>query len=60
MNKLTNAEEKVMKVLWKLNDATVSQVMAECNLKQKRTTVSTVIRVLEKRGFVRHKSYGRF
>ncbi|MCF8381109.1 MAG: BlaI/MecI/CopY family transcriptional regulator [Bacteroidales bacterium] len=59
MQKLTKAEEEIMLALWELEEAVVRDVMAE--LKDPNipyTTVSTVIRVLEKKGFIGHKSVG--
>ena len=60
MNKrLTKAEEEIMLILWKLGESTIRDVMTE--LKEPNTpytTVSTVVRVLEKKGFVSHKAVG--
>ena len=57
--RLTKAEEEIMLILWKLKECTIREVMNE--LKQPEipyTTVSTVVRVLEKKGFVGHKAVG--
>lgn len=57
--RLTKAEEEIMLILWKLGESTIRDVMAE--LKQADTpytTVSTVVRVLEKKKFVGHKAVG--
>ena len=57
--RLTKAEEEIMLILWNLREATIRDVMSE--LKQPGTpytTVSTVVRVLEKKGFVSHKAVG--
>ena len=57
--RLTKAEEEIMLILWKLKEATIRDVMNE--LKQPGTpytTVSTVVRVLEKKGFVGHRAVG--
>jgi len=57
--RLTKAEEEIMLILWKLGESTIRDVMAE--LKQAETpytTVSTVVRVLEKKKFVGHKAVG--
>jgi predicted transcriptional regulator len=60
MNKrLTKAEEEIMLILWKLKEATIRDVMEELNQPGiPYTTVSTVVRVLEKKGFVDHKAVG--
>lgn len=61
ISKLTSAEEKLMLILWKLNEATISQLSSEYKKPMPaRTTISTMVRILEKKGCIRHKSYGRF
>ena len=62
MAELTKAEEQLMQHLWKLGEGTVQEVMASMNNGKcpLRTTVSTVIRLLEEKGVVGHKpSQGR-
>jgi predicted transcriptional regulator len=57
--RLTKAEEEIMLILWKLGEATTREVMAELNQAETPyTTVSTVVRVLEKKKFVGHKAVG--
>ncbi|NOY38388.1 MAG: BlaI/MecI/CopY family transcriptional regulator [Chlorobi bacterium] len=59
MKTLTKAEEQVMHVLWNLGKALVHDILDK--LPEPRpayNTVSTVVRVLEKKGFVDHKAYG--
>lgn len=57
---LTKAEEQVMLVLWKLKKAMVHDIINEMNdPKPAYTTVSTIVRILEKKGFVDHKAYGK-
>jgi len=59
MNELTKAEEEAMLVLWDLEEATVRNVIDKLNEPDiPYTTVSTVIRVLEKKGFVTHRAIG--
>lgn len=56
---LTRAEEEVMKILWELGEGLVKDVRDRFpDPKPARNTVSTVIRILEKKGFVDHKAYG--
>lgn len=56
---LTKAEEQVMKILWELGEGLVKDVRDRFpDTKPARNTVSTVIRILEKKGFVDHKAYG--
>ena len=57
--RLTKAEEEIMLILWKLGKSTIREVMAElAQAKTPYTTVSTVVRVLEKKNFVGHKAVG--
>jgi len=57
--RLTKAEEEIMLILWKLGEATTREVMTELNQPETPyTTVSTVVRVLEKKEFVGHKAVG--
>ena len=59
MKKLTKAEEQVMQILWEMGEGLVKDVIKEFpKPKPAYNTVSTVIRVLEKKGFVDHKAYG--
>ncbi len=56
---LTKAEEQVMQILWEMNEGLVRDIR-DCfpAPKPARNTVSTVIRILEKKGFVAHHSDG--
>ena len=57
---LTRAEEQVMQVLWHLGPAFVKDVLAELPAPQPAyNTVSTIIRILETKGFVGHDAFGR-
>ncbi|MCB0578499.1 MAG: BlaI/MecI/CopY family transcriptional regulator [Phaeodactylibacter sp.] len=59
MKKLTAREEEVMQVLWALERAFVKDIIEQ--LPEPRphyNTVSTIVRLLEERGFVAHKAYG--
>jgi predicted transcriptional regulator len=59
MQKLTKAEEEVMLILWELEEATVRDVIKKLEEPDTPyTTVSTVIRVLEKKGFIKHRAIG--
>ena len=60
MNRLTRAEEQVMQILWELGEGMTKDVLSQLpDPKPAYNTVSTVIRVLEKKGFVDHKAYGK-
>jgi BlaI family penicillinase repressor len=58
---LTDAEARVMSVLWRKESATVADVVAA--LKKKRpvayTTVQTILRILEDKGYVTHEKVAR-
>ena len=60
MNRLTRAEEQVMQFLWEMGEGMTKDVISRFpEPKPAYNTVSTVIRVLEKKGFVEHKAYGK-
>jgi predicted transcriptional regulator len=55
---LTRGEEEVMLILWDLGEALVKDVRSRFpDPKPARNTISTVLRVLEKKGFVKHRAY---
>jgi len=59
MRELTKAEEQVMLILWDMKEALVKEVIEKMDPpKPAYNTVSTVIRVLEGKGFVDHKAIG--
>lgn len=60
MKELTKAEEQVMQVLWKLEKGFVKDLVAEMpDPKPAYNTVSTIVRILEKKGFVGYTAYGK-
>lgn len=60
MKRLTTAEEQIMLVLWKKGQAFVKEILTELPApKPAYNTVSTVVRVLEQKGFVGHEAFGR-
>lgn len=59
MQKLTNKEEEIMHILWKLEKAFVKEIMAEIKDDQPHyNTLSTIVRNLEEKGFVSHNAFG--
>jgi BlaI family transcriptional regulator, penicillinase repressor len=57
---LTRAEEEVMMVLWDLGQAFVKDIIEKMpEPKPAYNTVSTIVRILETKGFIEHKAYGR-
>lgn len=60
MKELTKAEEQVMQILWNIEKGFVKDVLAKMEEpKPAYNTVSTIIRILEKKGFVGYKAYGK-
>jgi BlaI family penicillinase repressor len=60
MKELTKAEEQIMQILWSLNKGFVNDIMAQLpEPKPAYNTVSTIVRILEQKGFVEHNAYGR-
>lgn len=57
---LTKAEEQVMQFLWKINKGFLKDIVDQFPApKPANTTVSTVIRVLVKKGFISYNTYGK-
>jgi predicted transcriptional regulator len=60
MKELTKAEEQVMQILWKIEKGFVKDIIDEMPTpKPAYNTVSTIVRILEKKGFVGHNAYGK-
>ncbi|MFD0991346.1 BlaI/MecI/CopY family transcriptional regulator [Mariniflexile jejuense] len=60
MEKLTNKEEEIMHILWKLEKAFVKDVLAEItDEKPHYNTLSTIIRNLEEKAYVSYNAYGK-
>ena len=60
MQRLTKAEEEVMQYLWEIGEATVSQIIDQMpEPRPPHSTISSIMRILEKKGAVDHKAYGR-
>ncbi|MCB0606664.1 MAG: BlaI/MecI/CopY family transcriptional regulator [Lewinellaceae bacterium] len=59
MQKLAKREEQIMQILWRLNKAFVKEIMDEFpEPKPHYNTVSTIIRILEEKGYVDHEQFG--
>ena len=57
---LTQAELQIMQVVWAKDRVFVKDVLAEMpEPKPAYNTVSTFIRILEKKGFIGHTAYGK-
>jgi BlaI family transcriptional regulator, penicillinase repressor len=60
MRELTKAEEQIMQILWTLDEAFVNDIIDKMpEPKPAYNTVSTIVRILEKKGFVDHRAYGK-
>lgn len=60
MKELTKAEEEVMQILWDIKSGFVKDIIV--HFREPRpayTTVSTIVRILQEKGFVGHKAYGK-
>lgn len=57
---LTKAEEQIMQILWTLEEATVQDILKEFTKdKPARTTIATILGILETKEFVIHRTDGR-
>ena len=60
MKELTKAEEQIMQILWRLEKGFVKDVIDSLpDPKPAYNTVSTIVRILEKKGFVAHNAFGK-
>lgn len=60
MQKLTNKEEEIMQILWKLKKAFVKDILEEISEdKPHYNTLSTIVRNLEEKGYVGYTAYGK-
>jgi len=60
MENLTVKEEQVMQIIWELKRALVRDIMNKLpKSNQPYTTVASIVRILERKGFVSHKPYGK-
>ena len=56
---LTQSEEQIMQILWDLDKGFVKDIREQIpDPKPAYNTVSTIVRILEKKGFVSHQAYG--
>jgi BlaI family transcriptional regulator, penicillinase repressor len=58
--RLTKVEEDIMQIIWKLDRCLVKDIIETIGGDDiPHSTVASVVRILEKKGFVGHKAYGR-
>lgn len=59
MKELTKAEEQIMQILWRIKKGFVKDILSEFpDPKPAYNTVSTIVRILEKKEFVGYNAYG--
>src|SRR5262245_33150948 len=56
---LTNAEHRIMEVIWARGSATVAEVVDALNGKDAYTTILTLMRILKVKGFLSTRKEGR-
>lgn len=64
MQRLTKAEEEIMHLIWDHAPCTVAQLLdvitkTKGGKKPPHSTISTLVRSIEEKGFLDHKAYGR-
>jgi predicted transcriptional regulator len=60
MKEITKAQEDLLKALWEIKEGAISDVLESLDEpKPAYNTVATVIKVLEKKGYVSHKTFGK-
>ena len=60
LKELTRAEDQVMQILWNLEKGFVKDIIEHMpEPKPAYNTVSTIVRILETKGFIGHKAYGK-
>lgn len=59
-NTLTKAEEEIMNIIWEIAPCLVRDIIDKIGDPDiPHSTVSSVVRILEKKGFLDHKAYGK-
>src|SRR5690606_4258635 len=60
IKELTKAEEQIMQELWEIGGGFVKEVIDRLpEPKPAYNTVSTIVRILETKGFVKHEAFGK-
>ena len=60
MELLSHSEENIMRHLWQLREGVIHDILEKLpEPKPPYTTVSSIVRLLEKKGFVDHKAHGK-
>ena len=60
MKELTRAEEQIMRILWRIRKGYVKDILSEMEEPRPAyNTVSTIVRILEKKRIVGHRAFGK-
>ena len=60
IKRLTKGEEGIMQYIWQMGRCTVADVIEKlATPKPPHSSISSIVRILERKGFVGHKTYGR-
>jgi len=61
MEELTKAEERIMQILWDLKSGFVKDIIEKIPEEPKPpyNTISSVVRILTKKGYLKYKAYGK-
>jgi len=60
MKRLTKAEEEIMQMFWDNGPSLVSALISKMSdPKPPHSTISSIVRILERKKFIAHKAYGR-
>lgn len=60
LNPITKAQEEILRTVWKIGDGAITDVLEKLpEPKPAYNTVATVIKVLEKKGYLGHRTYGK-
>ncbi len=59
IKELTKAEEQVMQAIWKIGQGFANEIVAAVENEAAYNTVLTVVRILEKKGFVAHETFNK-
>ncbi len=58
MERLTKREEEIMHIFWKIKKGFVKDIISELPDNPPYNTISSIVRILEKKGYLKYKQYG--
>ncbi len=58
MESLTKREEEIMRIFWEIKKGFVKDIIEKLPDNPPYNTISSVVRILEKKGYLKHKQYG--